>query len=71
MFTGAWRICRKLVRRVEARVSSVEARNFRFRRSADEEADRAAREPRRRSRSQESRRRVRDFPVASAARGGA
>ena len=71
MFTGAWRRCRKLVRRVEARVSSVEARNFRFRRSADEEADRAAREPRRRSRSQESRRRVRDFPVATAARGGA
>ena len=49
MFTGAWRRCRKLVRRVEARVSSVEARNFKFCRATDEEADRAARVPRRRS----------------------
>ena len=40
------------MRRVEARVSLVEARNFRFRRSADGEADRAARAPRRQSRSQ-------------------
>ena len=51
---GAWRRSQKLGWRVAARLRSVEAPNFRFRRSADEEADRAAREPRRRSRSQES-----------------
>ena len=41
-------------RRVRARVISDAGRNRRFRKSADEEADRAAREPSRRSTSQES-----------------
>ena len=54
MFTDAWRRSKKLERRVEARVSSVEARNFRFCRSVDEEAVMAVRVPRRQSKSDES-----------------
>ena len=43
MFTGAWRSRQKLGRRVVARVSSVEAHNFRFCRSEDDKAVLAAR----------------------------
>ena len=42
----------------KARVSSVEAHNFRFCRSVDEEAIMAARVPKRQSKSDESRRRM-------------
>ena len=38
MFIGAWRRSQKLGRRVEARVSLVEAHNFRFCRSEDDKA---------------------------------
>ena len=75
--SGAWVFHRRveekpeLGRRVRARVSSVESQNFRFSRSADEEADRAARALIRRSRSQNLRRRVDDFPKKTEARGGA
>ena len=55
----------------EARVSSVEARNFRFSRSVDEEAFMVARVPRRRSESDESEAARGNFLEASAARGGA
>ena len=43
MFTGAWTRSQKLGRRVVARVSSVEAHNFRFCRSEDDKAVLAAR----------------------------
>ena len=52
--TGAWRRSQKSWKRVRARVISNEGRNRKFSRSADEEANRAARAPRRRSRSQDS-----------------
>ena len=43
MFIGAWRRSQKLGRRVEARVSLVEAHSFRFCRSEDDKAVLAAR----------------------------
>ena len=43
VFTGAWRRSQKLGRRVVARVSSVEAQNFKFCRSEDGKAVLAAR----------------------------
>ena len=43
MFTGAWRRSPKLGRRVVARVRSNGGQNLGFRRSVDEEVDRAAR----------------------------
>ena len=43
MFTSAWRRSPKLGRRVVARVRSNGGQNLRFRRSVDEEANRAAR----------------------------
>ena len=43
MFTGAWRRSPKLGRRMVARVRSNRGQNLGFRRSMDEEADRAAR----------------------------
>ena len=54
---------------MKARVSSVEAQNFRFSRSVDEEAFMAARVPRTRSGSQNLRRRVDDFPMTTEVRG--
>ena len=56
---------------MKARVSSVEAQNFRFCRSVDEEAVMAARIPITRSGSQNLRRRVDDFPKTIEARGWA
>ena len=54
-----------------ARVISDESRNRRFRRSADEEADRAAREPEDVLEVRILWWRVGDFPEATEARGGA
>ena len=69
--TGAWRRSQKLGRSVEARVSSVEARNFRFYRSVDKEAVTVARVPRRRSKSDESEAVRGNFPKLVLARRGA
>ena len=56
---------------MKARVSSVEAQNFRFCRSVDEEAVMAARVPRRRSKSDESEARCENFPELILTRRGA
>ena len=71
MFTGAWRRCQKLGRRVEVRVSLVEAHYFRFCRSVDEEAVMAAHVPRRRSKGDESEAARGNFPELVLVRRGA
>ena len=69
--TGAWRRSQKLRRRVGARVSLVEAFNFRFCRSVDEEAVTVAHVPRRRSESDESKAARGNFPELVLAHRGA
>ena len=56
---------------MKARVSLVEAQNFRFSRSVDEEAFMAARVPRRRSKSDESEAGRENFPELILTRRGA
>ena len=56
---------------MKARVSSVEAQNFRFSRSVDEEAVMAARVQEDDLEVKNLWQRVRDFPEATAAHGGA
>ena len=71
MFTGAWRRSPKLGRRVVARVRSNGSQNLEFRRSVDEEADRAARVIKEDLPVRIPMWRVGDIPELTAAHGGA
>ena len=71
MFTSAWRRSPKLGRRVVARVRSNGGQNLRFRRSVDEEANRAARVTKEDLLVRILMWRVGDIPELTAARGGA